>query len=258
MEYSVIPQPRNISLGNGMLRLGTISGDFFQSQATFRQYLAAMHNIQPDADGLPVRVRASEQLKAESYEISCSEKDIIISAADLKGAHHAFATLLQLSRASDGHVYIPSAEIKDAPDCPYRGLMVDVARCEHDIKFLYDYIDVCYYYKLAYLQIHFTEDKAFTLPIGRYEKLNDKYFYTKDQLMQLNQYAFERGITLIPEMDVPGHSLSFMRNYPEIFGTAACCLRMKRFLTPWANALKKLLSFPLFPLYTYRRRRSQN
>lgn len=221
MEYSVIPQPRNISLGNGMLRLGTISGDFFQSQATFRQYLAAMHNIQPDADGLPVRVRASEQLKAESYEISCSEKDIIISAADLKGAHHAFATLLQLSRASDGHVYIPSAEIKDAPDCPYRGLMVDVARCEHDIKFLYDYIDVCYYYKLAYLQIHFTEDKAFTLPIGRYEKLNDKYFYTKDQLMQLNQYAFERGITLIPEMDVPGHSLSFMRNYPEIFGTGS-------------------------------------
>lgn len=61
MEYSVIPQPRNISLGNGMLRLGTISGDFFQSQETFRQYLAAMHNIQPDADGLPVRVRASEQ-----------------------------------------------------------------------------------------------------------------------------------------------------------------------------------------------------
>lgn len=221
MENIIIPQPYKINLKNNMIALGKISGNYIQSQKTFIKYLDALYNIRPGNDGIPIRVKASETLPSEGYEICCSEKNIIITASDLKGAHHAFATILQLSEEKDGRLYMPQAEIKDVPTCPYRGLMVDVARCKHDIDFLYDYIDLCYYYKLAYLQIHFTEDKAFTLPISSFPKLNDKYFYTREQLSQINRYAYERGITLIPEMDVPGHSLSFMRNYPEIFGTGS-------------------------------------
>lgn len=221
MKYILTPQPREICLSGQKLPIGAVRGDFMQCQETFCQYLSAFYNARPNGTGAIITVKANEALQAESYEISCGNNEIIISASDSRGVHHAFATLLQLSEENDGRIYISGAEIKDAPHCPYRGLMIDVARCEHSIDFLYDYIDICYYFKLASLQIHFTEDKAFTLPIGPFSKLNDKYFYTKQQLKALSQYAFERGITLIPEMDVPGHSLSFMRNYPEIFGTGS-------------------------------------
>ena len=249
MEYDVIPQPREIKLYGDNIALGAVEGDFIQCQKVFIKYLSSLYNILPGGKGARLSVRASQSLQAESYEISCLENEIIISASDALGAHHAFASLLQLSQAEEGRIYIPRVQIKDAPDCPYRGLMVDVARCFHDIKFLYDYIDVCYYYKLAYLQIHFTEDKAFTLPISRLPGLNDKYFYTKEQLIQLNQYAFERGVTLIPEMDVPGHSLSFMRNYPEIFGTGNVLPADEQVFEALGNCFKEIAC--LFPYSPY-------
>ena len=110
----------------------------------------------------------------------------------------------------------------DAPDCSYRGMMVDLARNWHDFTYLISYVDMCYYYKISVLHLHFTDDQSYTLPSKRFPKLSTKgRSYTPEQIEALNQYAEARGIQLMPEIDVPGHCISFQKEYPDIFEYAA-------------------------------------
>jgi len=97
--------------------------------------------------------------------------------------------------------------------------MLDVARSYYSVENLKSAIDLCRWYKLNYLQLHLTDDSAFTFPSKTYPKLTTEgHSYTLEELAELNEYARLRGVTLVPEIDVPGHSSIFIREMPELFG----------------------------------------
>lgn len=188
---------------------------------TFRFYAGKLFgkSADPSSKGT-ISCCTDETLGLEEYRIGVKKEEITLCASSSKGMHNAFATLLQLIKISDdGFMEIPELEISDSPDCTYRGMMVDVGRAWHSFDYLLSYVDLCYYYKMSVLHLHFSERQLYTLPCESFEKLPtpDKH-YSKEQIQYLNEYAKARGITLLPEIDIPGHCDPFLQSYPEIFG----------------------------------------
>ena len=162
-------------------------------------------------------IMLDETLKTEEYQINI-DQSVILSGGSYKAISSAMSSMLHLIEKKDDHTLFPMVEIKDYPDATFRGLMIDVARRWHSINTLKKLVDMSAFYKLNYMQLHLTDDQSFTLPSKAYPKLatKDKH-YTKEELVDLVNYADLRGITLIPEIDIPGHSRKFIETYPEIF-----------------------------------------
>ncbi len=158
-----------------------------------------------------------ETLKTEEYQINI-DQSVILSGGSYKAISSAMTSMLHLIEKKDDHTLFPMVEIKDYPDATFRGLMIDLARRWHSINTLKKLVDMSAFYKLNYMQLHLTDDQSFTFPSKAYPKLatKDKH-YTKEELVDLVNYADLRGITLIPEIDIPGHSRKFIETYPEIF-----------------------------------------
>lgn len=135
------------------------------------------------------------------------------------GIHWAIASLLQIAIITPDAVTIPRLSIKDKPASKYRGVMIDLASEWHPLETLYDIVVMCWWYKLKYLHLHFTDDKSWTLPSKRYPCLptQDRH-YSFDQLQALNNFAISHGVTIIPEVDVPGHSRALVKALPELVG----------------------------------------
>ncbi len=138
------------------------------------------------------------------------------------GSYHALAmgktTLLQLVSKHEDGLEFPSLSIRDFPDTYYQGLMIDLARSWHSVGAIKKLIDLAAFYKIKYLQLHFTDDQSYTLPSKVYPKLSTpNRSYSFEELKDLEAYSQLRGITIIPEIDIPGHSSPFVEMYPEIF-----------------------------------------
>ena len=132
------------------------------------------------------------------------------------------ATLLQSLAVRGGEVGLPRMSLQDEPPAEFRGLMIDVARKYHSIESLKDLVELCRLYKVRYLQLHLTDDQAFTFPSRAYPKLNEKpqhggKCYTIEMLRDLVAYADARGVTIIPEYEVPGHSAAANRAMHDLF-----------------------------------------
>ncbi len=110
--------------------------------------------------------------------------------------------------AEDGdRVSLPSLNLRDAPAYPYRSIMIDVARNPHSIAVLEDVIRLAHHYKLRFLHLHLSDDQLFTFPFkGITDVLENNVSYTRAELEGLVAYAALRGITIIPGIDLPGHS----------------------------------------------------
>ena len=164
-----------------------------------------------------ISIILDETLKTEEYQINI-DQSVILSGGSYKAISSAMSSMLHLIEKKDDHTLFPMVEIKDYPDATFRGLMIDVARRWHSINTLKKLVDMSAFYKLNYMQLHLTDDQSFTFPSKAYPKLATKdRHYTKEELVDLVNYADLRGITLIPEIDIPGHSRKFIETYPEIF-----------------------------------------
>ena len=170
-------------------------------------------------EGGAICVQADAALAAGAYRLDVQETGITLFAQDITGAHHGFATILQLLQPADEAAFtMPLGYVEDAGDCEYRSLMVDLSRVWRSFDYLLHYVDMCYFYKVATLQLHFTDSQSFTLPSKAYPKLSTKdRHYTFEEIAQLVSYALERGVDLVPELDVPGHSAAFREAYPRLF-----------------------------------------
>ena len=158
-----------------------------------------------------------KELDEEEYEIAVKNK-IVIKGGSLRAIKMARSTLLQLSENDKGRITLPIINIKDNPDASYRGLLIDLARKWHKVETIYKLIDLASFYKLNYLQFHLTDDQLFTFPSENFPKLQTKdKHYTKEELLSFVDYANQRGVVIVPEIDVPGHSMQFVKKYPEIF-----------------------------------------
>ena len=166
-----------------------------------------------------VSMVADGSLSNEEYAIVSDEKGTVLSASTEKGMHNALADLLSCIVKEGGTLSVPLITARHAPDCPYRGLMIDLARQWHPIGYLLEYVDLCWKNRASHIQLHFTDSQSFTLPICSYPELSTEgRTYTKEEIGLLVRYAKERGITLVPEVDIPGHTAQFFIKNPELFG----------------------------------------
>ncbi len=157
----------------------------------------------------------------ESYTIE-AKSNITVTAKTPQGISHAAATLLQLIEKSNGKCRIPRFVLNDTPKSSYRGMMIDVARRYHSIDVLKQCVVLCHLYKLNYLQLHLSDDQAFTFPSTAFPKISTQNqhggpAYTLTQLKDLVRFADDHGVTVVPEMDIPGHSGMLNRTMPDLF-----------------------------------------
>ena len=177
---------------------------------------------------------ATGQMKAEGYTLSVTPKGIKIVGADVNGAFYGIQSLLQLfpaeiySKSWERNTVwqAPCVEISDAPERPWRGMMLDVARYFYDKEFVKKYIDMMAMYKMNKLQFHLIDDSGWRLEIKKYPRLtevgawagpNEKRlggYYTQDDIREMVAYAKVRGVELVPEIEFPAHILSAVVAYP--------------------------------------------
>lgn len=156
----------------------------------------------------------------ESYTLDVSEDGIVIKAITDLGAIRALETLLQLQTYSEVNYYFPFVSITDAPRFPWRGLMIDVSRHFQPVHVIKRNLDAMATVKLNLFHWHLSDDQGFRVEIKKHPKLtemgSDGDFYTQSQIKEVVAYAANRGIQVVPEIDVPGHASALVTAYPEL------------------------------------------
>lgn len=186
-------------------------------QQLFKDYKVSLGITNKSASNRDaIRLQLTNDIEnTEGYQMSVRTDGITIKAKTAAGIFYAIQTLKQLIKNKQ----IQCAEITDSPAFPFRGFMVDVGRNYQSIKQLKQQIDVMAAYKLNIFHFHLTEDIAWRLQSKIYPQLTDaKYmqrnpgkFYSLDEMKELIAYCKKKHITLIPEIDMPGHSAAFKR-----------------------------------------------
>lgn len=201
------------------------------------------------ADDGPVVVVTDPDLPTEGYRLDIGDDEgtprVVVTACSDEGLVHACQTLLGLLPArawlpagcAGSPVEVPCCRVEDFPALPWRGLMVDVARHVQPLPWLFELVDVLARHKFNRLHLHLTDDQGWRFEVkafpaltgtgswrGSTRVLNDPGaqdgtphggFYTQDQLRALVRHAHTRGITIVPEIDVPGHVRSLLAAHPE-------------------------------------------
>ena len=170
-----------------------------------------------------------KKLGKEGYTIRIADK-VVVSAPQSQGVYWATRTLLQMA-AQEKNQALPKGSVRDCPDYNLRGFMIDCGRKFIPMSFLRDYVKIMSYYKMNTLQVHlndngfkqyFNQDwmktyAAFRLESDTYPGLTARDgFYTKQEFIDFQKLAEECGVEVIPEIDVPAHSLAFTQYKPEI------------------------------------------
>lgn len=165
-----------------------------------------------------IQMALNSNYSEEGYTIDVDDS-VKVTGKPESGMDWAMVALLQMMEITPNAIHIPRVSIKDTPDSPYRSVMVDLARRWHPINTLYDIVLMCWWYKIRFLHLHLTDDQSWTLPNKRYPKLPtaDRH-YTEEQLKELNKFAMRHGVTIVPEVDVPGHSLALVQALPKVVG----------------------------------------
>jgi len=176
----------------------------------------------------------------EAYNLQVSENRIFILAAGTNGIFYGIQTLLQmLPLNKNQEISIPSISITDAPKFKWRGMHLDVCRHFFPKEFVKKYIDYLAMYKMNTFHWHLTDDQGWRIEIKKYPKLTEigawrngsmlghyteerfdslKYggFYTQEDIKELIAYAAERHITVVPEIELPGHAQAAIAAYPQL------------------------------------------
>src|SRR5947207_10643949 len=157
----------------------------------------------------------------ERYALTIGEAGITLRAAGPAGVARGLASLLQLlatAAPGGGAVSLPALRIRDAPRFAWRGLSVDVVRRFFGAAQIRKVIDLLALYKLNVLHLHLTDDEGWRIEAGRPAAARepDGTFYTDDELRALVAYAADRFVTLVPEVDTPGHAAALLRLRPEL------------------------------------------
>jgi hexosaminidase len=147
----------------------------------------------------------------EGYRLSVSPAGAVIEGKTYRGVASGTVTLVQALSIKGGRTSLPQMTVEDQPAHAYRGLLIDCARQWHPAQGLKDIIVMCRLYKINYIQLHLTDDQSFTFPSKAFPQLatvekGKARHYTWEELVGLVRFADERGVTLIPELETPGHA----------------------------------------------------
>lgn len=155
----------------------------------------------------------------ESYTLEITNEKVVLSANTDFGAMRGLETILQLIQTEKGLTYLPVLKIEDSPRFQWRGLMLDV--CRHFIpkNVILRNLDAMAMAKLNVFHWHLSEDQGFRVECKTFPKLHevgsDGRYFTQEDIKEIIKYANERGIRVVPEFDIPGHSTAWFVGYPE-------------------------------------------
>ena len=156
----------------------------------------------------------------ESYALDVDTQHMALHARTEIGALRGMETLLQLVQPEGSGFVLPAVHIEDAPRFPWRGLLLDPGRHFLPVDVVYRTLDGMASVKLNVLHWHLTEDQGFRIESKVFPKLqgvgSDGLYYTQQQVKAVVAYAAARGIRVVPEFDMPGHSTSWMVGYPQL------------------------------------------
>lgn len=252
-KISVIPEPLQKSLQEGMFEINGKTKIYASKQAVqvaelFAQVLRGSIGFR-----LPVEIgekpgkgiyfileSTSAELGKEGYRLNVTPRSVTVVAANPAGLFYGGQTLRQLlppqierkGKVADIECSLPCVSITDTPRFVWRGYMKDVSRTFYSVDVVKKYIDVMSLYKMNILHLHLTDDQGWRVEIKKYPKLTlpqatvfgaeDREpeersgFYTQEQIKDLVKYAQERHVTIVPEIDIPGHSWATLLVYPEL------------------------------------------
>ncbi|WKK66981.1 beta-N-acetylhexosaminidase [Lutimonas zeaxanthinifaciens] len=247
-QISLMPWPEQVEVKVNGFKIGNdfsiyIHGDVSE---TSRIYKAAVRFIRHTTDktgvfvsqGFPntdnitsesatLNIHFDQEAKVEqgideSYKLSVGSESIEIQAATDIGAMHGLSSLLQLIEAQGGHYEFKGVEIQDSPRFVWRGLMMDVSRHFMPVDVVKRNLDAMALVKLNVFHWHLSDDQGFRIETKSlpelHEKASDGLYYTQEEIKDIVRYADDRGIRVIPELDVPGHGTAFLTAFPE-FGS---------------------------------------
>lgn len=147
----------------------------------------------------------------EGYTLAVDSSGVALQAHTIWGVLHGLTTLAQLTMSEGVRV----CHIEDGPAFPWRGLMLDPARRFLPIPLLERVIDGMSWLKLNVLHLHLSDDQGFRFQSNRFPALASAEHYTQAELVALVEYAADRGVRVVPELDMPGHVTSWLTAYPE-------------------------------------------
>ena len=249
---SVIPQPKSIEAFDGLYTISQdvkiyYKGDLKNVAAVLSNTLNSKNEVHAfdgeNENSILLVVSESEKLEKEGYELTIDGNGIRI-VGDKAGVFYGVQTLLQLLVESDSKTVVPYVHIVDNPQFKWRGMHLDVSRHFFDIAFIKKYIDIIAMHKLNVFHWHLTDDHGWRIEIDKYPKLTEiaswragdgmerpwnydvqgavegepRYggFYTKDDIREVLTYAEERFVTVVPEIELPGHTWAVLHAYPNL------------------------------------------
>jgi hexosaminidase len=250
----LLPMPAQVERAHGHLRLRdgmSLSFDARDAQAAsaaraFADRLEESRGLRlqqrADAAGAAVEFRRDAQAPAgEGYALDVDERRAVVRARDAAGLYYGGVTLWQLASAQStktASVELPAVRIVDAPRFAWRGAMLDSARHYQPPEFVKRFIDQLSRLKLNTFHWHLTDDQGWRIEIRRYPRLTEvgawrrpagaagtdargqpvRYggYYTQEQIRDIVRYAAERQVTIVPEIDVPGHMQAAIAAYPQL------------------------------------------
>jgi hexosaminidase len=229
----VMPGPANKDLAALGEVAAQIVRDAWQVPASVQVHNAGKHEI-------VLRLAPNNKADPESYTLDVSASVIELAASAPAGLFYGVQTLRQLVVPETAKTGIAAVHVEDAPRFKYRGMHLDVGRHWYPVDFIKRYIDLMARYKFNTFHWHLTEDQGWRLEIKRYPKLTavgawrketiwgrnfDPYFgdgvryggfYTQGEVRDIVAYAQARHVTIIPEIDLPGHMKAALASYPEL------------------------------------------
>ncbi len=228
MLTGVIPSPKGFCSEEHVCWVSPslFYGAYWEPAQTFCDYakkgldLEISLTASADGDGEGIHLITDTSCAEGEYKLTAGDDGkILLRAAGREGIRYGLATLLQMAKNAQGKLQVSVGTVWDRPDTVYRGLMMDCARSRHALPLLLEYIDLCWLYKVKYLQLHFSDDEAYTLPSRVFpEATSPERCYTYEEIEQLRAYARSRDVQIIPEIDAPGHATYLQKKYPQVFG----------------------------------------
>ena len=245
-KVCIIPTPKSAIFEENSLTItssvGVSVGD--DSLLTIVDYLSSYIAINKSDNGSDIKLNIDRNMALEEYLLKVDSLGVSIRGGSYGGVFNGVTTLLQLlpatvySKQRLANIELPYCTIEDAPRYSHRGFMLDVSRTWIDKEAIMEYIDLLAYHKINSLRLHLTDDEAWRLEIKshpelaeiggfrggdspiwpRYGKWNERWggYYPQEDMREIIEYARVRNIDIVPEIDLPGHSLCIATIHPEI------------------------------------------
>lgn len=241
-QLDLVPEPQHVTRGQGVFELEsgdriTAPGDaraqwiagFLRDRIEQQTGVALQVVAAPDYGKIVLRIDPSVH-GDEAYRLDVTPRRVTIAAADDRGLFWGVQTLRQLLPLQhEMPPTIPAVSIEDAPRYSWRGVMLDVSRHFYPVAFVKQQIALASYYKFNVFHWHLTDDQGWRIQIKRYPKLTSvgawrteadgsRYggFYTQKEIREVVEYARERNVMVVPEIEMPGHTSAAIAAYPEL------------------------------------------